>query len=120
MLAPTKYEVPSLQALSRLLRDESSWPPGFEFNFDSCTTCAMALAFTQWHLPLINEVVGCSSKMATLMGISFEDSLRLFVDAAYHRIPLRGSSRITPEEVADAIDQYLEDVTEEALADATA
>lgn len=91
--------------LSAVLRDRSRWPKGFEWNYKTCRTCAMGLAYRlktgEWlyyngHLATTKRMRaiitdGEAISLATFRRVFL--GLHVFLDRA-----------ITPEDVADAID----------------
>jgi hypothetical protein len=99
---------PSLAGLAYALRHPDAWPEGFVWNFYDCRTCAMGMAAQLWasvsrpiRVPAPMErwtraTFNLSSyEVEMLFGITLPVSL----DIALHKI--------TPEHVADAIDNYL-------------
>lgn len=109
-------EAPSLEGLAMALRDRSTWPAGFEWDFLFCENCAMGLANALWNIQTDDNPV---SDMASAMGISSAAARSLFYDADWLRpVPRRifgiqfGTRTVelrdvTPEMVAAAIDAYL-------------
>lgn len=95
---------PSLRALSHVLRHKGLWPKGFKWNFSSCETCAMGLASQLWHLDLER---GYGHAMASSMGSSGVVLVSLFTIKGYVSVATPNGSKVTPEMVADKIDQYL-------------
>jgi hypothetical protein len=69
---------PSLQSLSDTLRDRSCWPAGFEWDYGDCRSYAMGMAWKLWE--------------ATMF-------LGFWLN--------KENSEITPEHVADALDEHL-------------
>lgn len=109
---------PSLAGLSCLLRDPTQWPVGFEWDYGDSGCCAMGLASEYWEV----EVNGGYTICDELFGLSRADTEALFYGRGpwYPKEPsttfvqkvLRpeGWTRmkdVTPEHVADAIDDYL-------------
>ena len=94
---------PSLEALSWLLRHKEMWPRGFEWNYSSCDTCAMGLAYELWT----ENCVGANTYwMKKIFNLSEEIARAIFIDAVVGQGRL-GFSDITPEMIADDIDEYL-------------
>lgn len=95
---------PSLRALSYLLRRPEMWPTGFAWYFGSCDTCAMGLAASLWGWAHPN-----TWGAAQRLDILHSDAIDIFGDVSMGAIgygPVT-HSEITPEMVADRIDQYL-------------
>jgi hypothetical protein len=68
---------PSPRALAHILRDKTLWPPGFEFGFGKCATCALAIEAKTWpeEFPVPSPWYA-----ARALGISDQESLRIFMD----------------------------------------
>lgn len=97
-----------LEDLSRRLRDRSTWPPGFRWDFSECQTCAMALLLGD-NMPR-TELVGAA--VARHLNIDREDVLEMFGTEVALRNFGSASERcmaaVTPEMVAEGIDAWLE------------
>lgn len=93
---PVDLTVPSLEALSYVLRHREHWPKGFEWDFRSCKTCAIGLAADIWQL------VPDHYEVAPVFDIRIGDAEHLFMPR--HISDYR---TVTPEHVADQIDLYL-------------
>ena len=89
-----------LSELSHVLRNKDLWPKNFEWNYNDCETCAMGLAALLW-----NEVNGTNTwAMEKAFDIDSDTSNAIFLELADHPDDF---SKITPEHVANAIDEYL-------------
>lgn len=93
---------PSLAHLSHVLRHRELWPAGFVWDYLSCSTCAMGLAWKLYkmHRPFLFS--GNLSQIVRTFGMDRRAAIRIF-----GAIPVVHAETITPEHVADAIDQYL-------------
>jgi hypothetical protein len=109
---------PSLHALSYVLRHPDTWPEDFFWDYTGYDTCAMGLAHAVWkkHVPEPPREYGKgASQMARAFKMPFDKAGNIFFHGAsayrYQLGPLklwlRPYGSITPEMVADAIDQYL-------------
>jgi hypothetical protein len=87
----------TLQALHDLLLDQSKWPDDFEWNYGSCDSCAIGLA---WHTGLIDE---CPYRVHGYhFNIDSETAHRIFFTTH------NGSyAAVTPEIVAERIANIL-------------
>ena len=88
---------PSKEDLIHLLRNESKWPEGFEFNFQNCSRCAIGLAHAVWPNVIKHSA---SENVGDAIGISRDIA---------HRIFGRGNgamdlSRVTAADVADMLE----------------
>jgi hypothetical protein len=94
---------PSLEALSFMLRHRETWPPGFEWNYTHCRSCAFGLAQKTWRLianfGLVDEIA------AQWFNISENDAFQIFYRTSIKRRCAMGA--VTPEMVADDIDLHL-------------
>lgn len=92
---------PSLQVLSYMLRHKELWPDGFEWAFHDCQRCAMGLAWKLWpkHIAMPTK-----TEMVRVMGMPFDDAKAIFGGWAFSH---RDVEIISPELVADKIDEYL-------------
>ena len=88
---------PSKEALIHLLRNESKWPEGFEFNFQNCTKCAMGLAQAVWPHAIKDTA---SQNVGDAIGISRDIAHRIF-QAGGGAMDL---SRVTAADVADMLE----------------
>lgn len=115
MLYRVPLDHPSLEALSYLLRRKEYWPAGFEWNFKFHSTCALGLAEMFWDK--------CEWQVVDMLAhIPFTDHMNIFYDA--HTKPRvkvfwfierdRKRDEVTPEMVADQIDDYLRRIEEYA------
>jgi hypothetical protein len=94
---------PSLEALSYVLRNRDLWPADFVWDYKECSQCAMGLAIELWNLKWENTT-RCELLRNT-MNMKNEDAMAIFYLAAEK--PERKNKYITPEMIADDIDQYL-------------
>ena len=89
---------PSLRALSFMLRNEETWPAGFVWNFRNCHRCAMGLAHVVWkdhvHTPSCGD-------MSDVFSLGPGIAMALFTGG------FSEGHEISPEIVADRIDNYL-------------
>lgn len=97
---------PTLESLSYILRNPETWPPGFHWDYNYCTSCAMGLTTTIWNLDhyKMNEAYGISDDVAR----SIFSEVHPVGEASWMPY-LFGSRRnaVTPDMVADQIDKYL-------------
>jgi hypothetical protein len=102
-IAPPK----TLQELSYLLRHQQIWPSDFEWYYGDCKTCAMGLVHRLHGLEQHEEIGLALSlkKMEKIYGIGEEDAGLIF---SAWMLGNHHHDDITPEDVADAIDRYLE------------
>ena len=95
---------PSLRGLSYVLRHKELWPKGFEWGYEDCLTCAMGMASRMWS----DIGFPASSAMTRVFGMPLDVAKRIFgggdVEQTYGT---RIYSYVTPEMVADKIDEYL-------------
>lgn len=91
------FDKPSLRALSYALRHQELWPKDFKWAFHDCTTCAMGLAGRLWKtIPLLSYMEGA-------FGMDYQSAKDIFGGWGY----MLSLPEITPEMVADKIDEYL-------------
>ena len=97
---------PSLGALAFLLRHPETWPDGFTWRFAEAGCCAMGLAWRVWRPGSSAPWFG---GVAELLGIPARAAFALFVDPSLWSVHLVGADHagITPEMVADELDQYV-------------
>lgn len=103
---------PTLRTLSTILRDRRCWPKGFVWDYSSCTECAMGLAHQ-----LFKEIKG-ADRVAMAEGFKIPEAVasEIFINLPFtekHRN--LQYDQITPEMVADAIDQYLVETSEKVF-----
>lgn len=108
---------PSLEGLSYLLRHKELWPRSFPgWNYSWTTNCAMGLAASMWpeHVET-GEVTFCVGEMATIFRMYPADADRIFCRTHVYRhsgffrrlwAAIAGT-KVTPEMVADQIDEYV-------------
>ena len=100
------HDEPTLRGLSYALRHRETWPIGFAWQYEDCTSCAMGLA-----VDLIQPVPrpryvydhGMFVRAQFCLGWTAYEAIfeSLNETHAIHR------RQVTPEHVADAIDRYL-------------
>ena len=93
---------PSLKSLSYVLRHSETWPEDFEWDYRDCITCAMGLASQLW-----NKVQTHTLSMSLEFDMSHLSTYRIFIEL--DRVLKKPANKITPIDVADAIDAYLAD-----------
>ena len=115
---------PSLRALSHILRHKELWPKGFRWHYSSCSSCAMGLAWEIWDLGFISDVYTNLRRASSLFQMPLVESCTIFggyiphdpnniengaYQAQWTVDPAGGSymGHVTPEMVADKIDEYL-------------
>lgn len=111
---------PDLKTFATILRDRTCWPKGFKWDYSDCRTCAMGLAVQLYSLKLEDGVPHTYlSATSKAFSMDYDKADDIFLRLAgklgdneksnlvriYEIIEVR--KRITPENVADAIDQYL-------------
>lgn len=96
---------PSLKSLSHVLRHQELWPAGFEWNYGGCDTCAMGLANNLWEEHIIYPDSGAMSRA---FDINLSVAGRIFGgNDMFKTYGVDYYNKITPEMVADKIDEYL-------------
>lgn len=118
---------PSLEGLAYSLRHPETWPEGFVWDFNECSSCAMGLAHALWNGPEVPDEFGRTetnrtycSQTARMLGMPLTDVEDIFLDNEWTRQPKTflgfipaGKTDpvpfedVTPEMVADAIDAYI-------------
>ncbi len=107
-----RMDTPSLARLSYLLRHHELWPEDFSWHFDNCECCAMGLASAFWQLDPeqyewtdCDDVVDCHLNMVhTVLGVHKSTCMILFLNERTYGV---SSEQVTPNMVADKIDEYL-------------
>lgn len=96
---------PSLKALSYILRHKELWPEGFEWGFTRCESCAMGLAYELWQLGNRKRctIFSMGRKLTEVFAMKRETFSNIFED----KRPLYHTWNVTPEMVADQIDNHL-------------
>jgi hypothetical protein len=106
-------DAPSLQALSHILRHRELWPEGFAWDYSECETCAMGLAHKLWRLrSQYTMAVGMhrlvSDDMAKQFAMPDISAQCIFGGRDLEDVyGVDNTVDVTPEMVADRIDQYL-------------
>ena len=90
---------PSLRTLSFMLRNRETWPPGFVWKFSHCTRCAMGLAYRVWPQAVHEPTCG---DMSNAFHLGPGVAMALFTHGIHEEV--------SPEAIADRIDNYLERV----------
>jgi hypothetical protein len=99
----------TLRTLSNVLRDRSQWPAGFEWDYNRMDRCAMGLANELWNIDPSCKLN--SGSMAILFGMPEDTASHIFCGLADYGVfddPAEAERAVTPEQVASAIDAYLE------------
>lgn len=101
---PIDFSVPSLAALSAILRDPQrpEWPEGFEWNYRYSASCALGLASKVWPAAFPQGDWFTDHNLKKVFGIPVKDARVIFEQQARH---IDGD--VQPSHVADAIDRYL-------------
>lgn len=101
VLAPEK----TLKGLAFALRHHELWPREFKWDYTECKSCAMGLAVQLWNLS--------GGECTYTLARAFSEDIRDF-DRSTLDIFCGLSSKlhkkmccVTPEDVADALDEYL-------------
>lgn len=95
---------PSLEALAHVLRHREMWPAKFKWRYNNCDSCAMGLAKQLWQMySHFNYTPGIVAQTAITFGMPMDDAMAIFVNYE----PQDRRKAVTPEMVADQIDQYL-------------
>lgn len=107
---------PSLSGLSYLLRNNAIWPIGFKWDFSTTETCALGLASEYWDVPLH----GGREFAKQHFGMGQADALNIFYGKGDWAPKLKVHtlarlflgdavvcSNVSPDMVADAIDDYV-------------
>lgn len=104
----------TLADLSWRLRSPETWPANFQWNYGCCDTCAMGLAWqlagARSRFPLLPRRLDTilSLTVATLADATdFQQMKGIFLEL--HIRKSSNASKIRPDDVADAIDEYLAD-----------
>lgn len=109
-------------ALIGALRHPETWPPGFEWNFFNCHTCAIGLMHRlmpgaiNWGLPArltYTAVKDEAESIGAVLGIPAKDAIYLFADVnSYGEY-----TEITPQMVADKLEEVHMELCEKEKAD---
>lgn len=99
-------DTPSLERLSYVLKHPETWPPGFQWDFSFCDTCALGLAREMFDLDF-----ACSDNVAKAIGISHDDAYRIFIQMDGKKFPwykmFPGPRDVTPQMVAKQLDEII-------------
>jgi hypothetical protein len=102
MLQRSGYEVPSLSALSKLLRDQEAWPETFNWYWPDTCSCAIGLAMQKW------KFLRSHDELAQALGLRSCEMACLFGHTNSYRLkPGEHAENLRPETVANAIDRFL-------------
>lgn len=96
---------PSLVALSYALRHPDTWPDGFQWDYGDCRTCAIGLAARFWPVCAANH--GAIRTLFVVSGIAMREGAANHIFRSLQTQHGTDRSKITPDHVADAIDDYL-------------
>lgn len=109
---------PSLPALSYLLRHKELWPHDFSWYYGHCERCAMGLACSLWNMawcPGDADQIGIEYWVARALNLHDQDVLGLFYGRGdwapkmlLDEIAICDFRKVTPEMVANAIDEHLQ------------
>ena len=109
MLKHSPLAYPSLENLSHILRNRDLWPVGFEWNFKHCDQCALGIIDRLWHdkypqssALMLSEI---PSETESVIFYSSRSKPKVRVFGIFKRD--RYHEEVTPEMVADQIDEYL-------------
>jgi hypothetical protein len=101
-LEAPNLRAPSLQALAYVLRHPETWPDRFAFEFESCSRCAMGLAWALWYPQ--KEMGGHAESWidvtADNLGISVQVAAAIFLNTR------QGTT--AADIIAERIEYYLE------------
>jgi hypothetical protein len=99
---------PSLRVLSFTLRHRELWPKDFQhWNYAACDTCAMGLARDLWPEQIRDAN---SQDMMQAFGLNSCQASDIFMLLGSHHAGGAGNMGVSPEAVADKIDELLEAV----------
>ena len=112
---PAQLEVdigrPSMRALAHLLRHQELWPERFHWDYTRCETCAMGLAARLWNCTPASASVGPLLGINIVGGRMYPKQITPFdIFIAASRTQRYKENRhiyVTPELVADLIDDFL-------------
>lgn len=101
-------EGPNLPALSYALRHPETWPEGFVWDYGDCRTCAMGLAVKLWGGQVQEESYAYLNWISVETSMPYIKARKIFFELGENWKPsYEPYTAITPDDVADAIDQYL-------------
>jgi hypothetical protein len=89
-----------LRKMAHLLRHAELWPKGFSWRYSKCERCAIGLANSLWP-QTSTHVFEKDFEMGSRQG-------HLLTIGMNHVIGKSGMDSVSPEDVADSIDRYLE------------
>ncbi len=95
---------PSLEGLSWLLRHREAWPEGHVWDYSCGESCALGIGRKQWPDFVRRESITPGGDMTRTLGVDMYTGSRMFSLRAYQPV---GDLDVTPEMVADRIDQYI-------------
>lgn len=112
-------DTPSLKGLIHVLRNKHLWPPNFKWYYGFCNQCAMGLASELWSKyvpdPNLDQMFisvtaeSYASRVGRVFGLDPVQSVVAFYGSGW--VPMKNGQRdfysITPEMVADKLEQYL-------------
>lgn len=103
----TEAQRANLRKFISQLRDPSSWPEDFDFNFSWHGSCAIGLAERLGYFRRDDSLAGlCSVDMIEPFGLTADETLRLFVvGSVYDSFP---NEMPSASEIADKLEELLE------------
>lgn len=109
---------PKLVALAYSLRHPETWPADFVWDYRDCTTCAIGLSLRLWpKLQLPKGQMAQQTWIAREMAMPYEAAKRMFFglgpwkrvrDGWFRSYFVNDLQAVTPDDVANAIDRYLD------------
>lgn len=111
MLKYAPFAYPSLENLSHILRNRDLWPEGFYWNFKHCDSCAIGMMNKLWGHAYPEVAVRVFEDMPgeTESRIFYNSFSKPHVRIGWFGLFKRDRhhEEVTPEMVADQIDEYL-------------
>ena len=89
------FDEPNLENAIGLLRDQSQWPEGFQWDYSRSCKCAMGLFHAKWGQPEVRLDV---DSISDLIGIPYKLGIRAFNAAGLDY------STVTPRMVAEILE----------------
>jgi hypothetical protein len=90
-----------LAKLARVLRNREMWPKGHQWSYTCHGQCAIGIAHQLWNTGMN------TARIAEAFGIYYQDAYNIFVFGLKRLQPDAKMSDVTPEHVANAIDELL-------------
>src|ERR1700733_15343039 len=99
---------PSLEGLAWLLRHKERWPTSFQWNFSEANSCGIGLARREWSS--YQSMMQSFAQHHPPFGLTLPQTVAIFYRGAGLNLLcwLRAKWRVTPEMVAERIEQHLE------------